>query len=287
MTPHFKERLIASSIGITIISFVIYFSHTPLFQPLFVLLSGALIGAALLEYYHLGQSGGYQPLIWLGVGCSFTYSIATYISLLFPRLALLPMAVLFLLLAACFSAFFRNRTHPLVNLSITVFGILYVTVPLTFLIQINYFHLDYPNFDGRIWLAYVLILAKITDMGAYFIGKGIGKIKLAPYISPKKTVEGAIGGLLCALIAAYFFQSYFSKHTALTLWQNLSLATALSAAAQFGDLSESLLKRDVGIKDSSHLPGLGGMLDVVDSLVFTIPLLYFFLKYYASNAGLL
>lgn len=283
MTTHFKERLIASSIGIFLVTFIIYFSHTPLFQPLFVLLSGTLIVAALLEYYHLGQAGGFHPLIFLGLSGSLTYSITIYISMLWPQFSLLPAFVLFILIAASFLAFFKNRTNPLTNIALTLFGILYLTIPLTCLIQINYFHYDSSAVDGRVWLAYVLVVSKMTDMGAYFIGKGIGRIKLAPYISPKKTVEGAIGGWLCALIAAAVFQSYFFQGYDLTVWENLALATLLSAAAQFGDLAESLLKRDVGVKDSSHLPGLGGMLDVVDSLVFTLPLMYFFLKLHYNH----
>ena len=106
---------------------------------------------------------------------------------------------------------------------------------------------------------------------------------MAPYISPKKTWEGAIGGFFASLITSlfiYFLVNYLYEVPPinLSLFHSIWLAGVLSVIAQFGDLSESLLKRDVGVKDSNSIPGLGGMLDVVDSLVFTAPLMYIYLK---------
>ena len=126
----------------------------------------------------------------------------------------------------------------------------------------------------------------MTDTGGFFIGKKFGKEKLAPYISPKKTWEGALGGFVAAIfssIAVVFFASIFDPEAfGLTLWQSIWLGAGIGICAQIGDLSESLLKRDGGIKDSNQVPGLGGMLDIVDSLVFSAPLVYIFLKVYTE-----
>lgn len=122
----------------------------------------------------------------------------------------------------------------------------------------------------------------MTDMGAFFVGKKLGRHQLAAQISPKKTVEGAIGGLVTAVISSALIPplaSWIDSPFALqvTLWQTLILGCLIGILSQIGDLGESLLKRDAGIKDSNQLPGLGGVLDMIDSLVFTLPLGYFFL----------
>jgi phosphatidate cytidylyltransferase len=155
-----------------------------------------------------------------------------------------------------------------------------LTLPISCALRINYFFPTHALEDGRLWLAYVLLVTKMTDIGAYFCGKIFGKNKLAPSISPKKTVEGALGGLGAALLTSLIF-AFFASHFApfhMTFLQSIWIGITMSILAQLGDLSESLLKRDAGVKDSSHLPGLGGMLDIVDSLVFTLPLMYLLLK---------
>lgn len=270
----FKQRLIASSIAIVLLLLVVTFSHHPALQIVFVLFSIATTCLALKEYYHLAQVQGYHPNNSIGIACTFAYASAIYITTLMPTATLLPVIALFLFLIIFFIAYFKSGTHPLINLAISIFGIVYLTIPLTSAIQINFFSSPDSQLDGRVALAYVLIVTKATDIGAYFIGKGIGRTKLAPFISPKKTVEGALGGLVIALIASVLFHSLLS----ISIAQSLFLGAIISITAQFGDLAESLLKRDAGIKDSNNMPGLGGMLDVVDSLIFTFPLMYIILR---------
>jgi phosphatidate cytidylyltransferase len=137
--------------------------------------------------------------------------------------------------------------------------------------------------DGRWWLIYVLAVTKMTDIGAYFCGKLFGKTKLAAYISPKKTIEGSLGGLIIGIVTSYVFSEGMHGWLTplpmiLTVSQSIWLGGITSFLAQFGDLSESLLKRDMGVKDSNQLPGVGGMLDMMDSLVFTAPFIYIYLK---------
>ncbi len=126
-----------------------------------------------------------------------------------------------------------------------------------------------------LWLFFLIAVTKATDTFAYFVGKRYGHNYFVPKLSPKKTIEGALGGLAAAIITALLFLPLFPHSS----WVELSLlGLSLGVAAEFGDLAESLLKRDANIKDSNVLPGFGGVLDIVDSLIFTTPLLYCYLK---------
>ncbi|MDF2902821.1 MAG: phosphatidate cytidylyltransferase [Bacillus sp. (in: firmicutes)] len=126
-----------------------------------------------------------------------------------------------------------------------------------------------------IYIFYSLFIIWATDSGAYFIGRAFGKNKLWPEISPNKTVEGFIGGILCALVVAVLFV-YLSDIDA-TLMQLLWITTLLSIFGQIGDLVESAIKRHYNVKDSGNiLPGHGGILDRFDSLLFVLPLMHFF-----------
>lgn len=280
---NFQQRLIVSSIGIFSLLLALYWSYHPFFSPIFILLTAGVIGGALWEYYCIAQTKGFQPLAKIGLIASVTYIFAVFLRTQTLEALVLPQIVLGLTLMIAFVYYFIKGSNPLLNLAITFFGILYLTIPLSCLIEINYFKLDSLVLDGRFCLLYLLLITKMTDTGAFFVGKKFGHNKLSPYISPKKTWEGAIGGLCSAVVTSILlyiiFNLFFSPAPFnLSFWQSLWLAVVISITAQFGDLAESLLKRDVGVKDSSHLPGLGGFLDIVDSLVFTSPLMYIFLQ---------
>lgn len=280
---NFQQRLVVSSIGVLCLTLALYWSYQPFFRPIFALLTIGVIGSALWEYYRIARTKGFQPLLKIGMIGSVAYLFAVFLKTQTPQAAVFPQIILALTLMAAFIYYFIKGSDPFLNLAITLFGILYLTIPLSCLIDINYFILEPIVRDGRWCLLYLLLVTKMTDTGAFFVGKWIGRNKLSPYISPKKTWEGAIGGLCSALATSvllyaifhlFFDQAPFN----LSLWQSVWLAVVLSVAAQFGDQAESLLKRDVGVKDSSHLPGLGGVLDIVDSLVFTSPIMYIFLQ---------
>lgn len=281
-TQHFKHRLLWSSIAIVVLSLVIYYSQMPLFQPIFVFFNAAIIGLALWEYYDLSQHKGFQPRRMLGIGCTIFYLLTLYLSTYSPALQSLPAFALLLSLAFFFFDFFDIRPHTLGDLAVTVFGFIYLAIPLSYATQLNYLLSPNLEIDGRPWLAYVILITKATDTGAYFVGKTMGKNRLAPKISPKKTIEGSIGGLAAALLASFIFYLSIGLSDSivphLTFWQSLWLPILIGVFAQFGDLAESVLKRDAGVKDSNQLPGLGGFLDMVDSLIFTLPLMYFILQ---------
>lgn len=280
ITKQFQQRLLLGSLGSAGFALCIYYSYIPFFKPIFILLTIGVISLALGEYYHLTRNKGFQPSDVSGVGISAIYTIALGISFYYPALNALPTLVLLISFVILFLAFFKQHTSALGNLAITLFGVIYLTLPICCGLRINYFFPEDALNDGRLWLAYVLLVTKMTDIGAYFCGKILGKNKLAPTISPKKTIEGALGGLAAALISSLIF-ALIASHFAIfniTSFQSIWIGLLISVLAQLGDLSESLLKRDAGVKDSSHLPGFGGMLDIVDSLVFTLPLIYLLLK---------
>lgn len=163
----------------------------------------------------------------------------------------------------------RENSGVVVGISTTVFGILYISWFLSFLIKIRYL-------AGGIGLFLsVLIITKLGDIGAYFIGTRFGKKPLIPHISPKKTVEGAAGGLLFSMLGALAsgpFLNFPSLHL-------MFMGVLLGILAQLGDLSESLMKRDCQVKDSgSVLSGMGGALDFIDSLLFTSPAFYLYMS---------
>lgn len=168
----------------------------------------------------------------------------------------------------------RENSGVIVGISTTMFGILYVSWFFSFLIKIRYL----PS--GAELLAAILIITKLCDVGAFLVGVRFGKTPLIPRISPKKSLEGAFGGLLFSIAGALACQPFLK----LPFTHAICLGICLGVLAQLGDLSESLMKRDCQVKDSGVLfPGLGGVLDTIDSLLFTAPVFYF----YMTNALIL
>ncbi len=168
----------------------------------------------------------------------------------------------------------KDNTDALIGISLTLFGIMYVSWFLTFVLKIRFMD------DGAIWAAYLLTVTKSADVGAYTVGSTLGKHLLIPHVSPKKSVEGLFGGILFSLIASLLFKNYLPLN-----WSYGHLAilgVLIGTVGQIGDLSESLMKRFARAKDSGNiLPGMGGFLDAIDSILFTAPIFYFHLKVFA------
>lgn len=280
---HFQQRIVMSSIAVIIVFTSILLSSTPLFKPVFASLIAIVIGTALWEYFQISRLKGFHPPISLAIFFSAVFVAATFLSTLPAYNEELPLIAGLSTIIGLFAYYFVYDEKPFSNMAVTLFGFVYLVIPLSYLLKVIYFFPNNIPQDGRWWFFYLLFVTKMTDTGAYFFGKTYGKSKLAPYISPKKTWEGSIGGLVVAVAASVLIylivHLFFHKPPMfITLWESIWLGVMISAAAQFGDLAESLLKRDGGIKDSNQLPGLGGMLDIVDSIIFTAPLLYIFLK---------
>lgn len=176
------------------------------------------------------------------------------------------MAIIFLMLLQISR---EDISQAIVGISVTLFGILYVSWFFSFIIKIRYLS------QGVNLVGFLILVTKIGDMGAYLIGSRWGKTHLFSHISPKKTAEGVVGGLVFSVIAALLSKA-FMPFSYLHL---LFLGVLLNILGQFGDLSESLIKRDCNVKDTGKVfGGLGGVLDVIDSLLFSAPVFYFYMS---------
>ena len=171
---------------------------------------------------------------------------------------------------------------PLRTMAYTLFGLLYVLWLFNFLTKIVYVVPRSPTGElmGQFYVLYCIAITKFSDMGAYLTGSVIGKHKLVPHISPAKTWEGLGGALAFSLIASLgMFWLMPTQLSALNWTHATVLGLLLGFAAVIGDLAESIIKRSTGVKDSGNfLPGIGGALDLIDSLLFTAPLLFFYLR---------
>ncbi len=177
-------------------------------------------------------------------------------------------------LALLFVAEMRRYQAPggaIVQVALASLVTMYVALPMTFVVQLRLYH---DNAWGMAALVSLVFVAKWSDVGAYACGRLCGRRKMAPKLSPGKTVEGALGGVLAACLASldYFFlivPLIVGQPRVTSWWACLVFGLIVALAGMVGDLSESLLKRDMGKKDSSHwLPGLGGILDILDSVLF-------------------
>lgn len=278
-----NRRLIVSSILIIIIGFLIAFSANPFVSILLMLSVAALAAVGVWEYAKLAINKKIQPATNWMVAAAIAEVIALYASLVFVDFPQLPILVLAVAIVVFFLLHFRDATDSLLTIAAEFFGVAYVAAPLGLMLGVLYpvAHHGIPQ-EGRWWLVYLILVTKITDVGAYFVGRLWGKTKLSPVLSPKKTVEGAIAGFFSAVIASILIhfagELFFDGHFSLSLIESIWLGMMISVFGQIGDLAESLLKRDALVKDSNTLPGLGGVLDMVDSLLFTTPIVYFFIR---------
>lgn len=182
----------------------------------------------------------------------------------------------------CLSGFIflkANIHDALTGVSVIIFGVLYVAWPLAHLIPLRGLH------NGENLVFFILIVTWGVDTGAYYVGRLLGRHKLSPHISPGKTIEGAIGGVLSCIIAALFARWLFLPE--LSINNTVFMGIVFGVISQIGDLSESMLKRSAGVKDSGQLlPAHGGILDRVDSVIFTVPVFYYYIIYFVPGIAL-
>ncbi len=234
----------------------------------------AVVGLGLYEFFNMVSKKGIPIYRYFGIIIGCLIPVTTYLQFR-PS-----VEVEFVLITAiCFCVFLlqivrRKTEHALVGIATTFFGIFYIGWLFSFAIKLRI--LPPLNMDGRFLILYLLLVTKSGDIAAYFVGTFFGKHRLIPQISPKKSVEGAIAGCIVSFIVAIGFKSLLP---AVSIMHICIIGILLSLVGQVGDLSESLIKRDCQVKDSGSLfSGLGGMLDLIDSLIFTTPIFYFYLR---------
>lgn len=248
---------------------------------LFVAIAAFAMAAGLFEFYSLSKKLELKADAAIG----YLGAAALFIGFVFdapakaPELILLTLAlfVIVLLITQTFR-FQKDFSKMLTGVGVTLLGVLYVAFLGGFLVAMRVGFESGFNLSTKL-LGYFFIVVFMSDTGAFYAGRAFGKHKLAPTISPGKTVEGLIGGLLAAAAgAAIATYAFFHE---LPLQFSIPLAVILTAVGVLGDLAESAMKRGAGAKDAaSILPGHGGFLDRLDSLLFGAPILYYFARFY-------
>ena len=172
----------------------------------------------------------------------------------------------------------RNRQGAMAAWSYALCGPAYIGFLLAHGLMLRGLELDTAGNFGRDWLIFALMVVFATDSGAYFTGRAVGRHLMTPTISPHKTWEGAIGGFASAVVIAAVLAALLKL--AIPIWQGALIGMAIGILAQLGDLAESQLKRATGVKDTGNiLPGHGGILDRIDSIVFTLPVVYYLVAF--------
>jgi phosphatidate cytidylyltransferase len=271
------KRVLTASVALPILLYTVW-SHIPYF---FIGLTAIVVLLALDEFYSLARKQGCQPQRASGyvaaiaiIGC-FAWQKPAWIAAVLAALTLASFAI----------ALWRSgeASTALASVSATVFGVVYIAMLAGFLVGVKMITdtASARNLSAKLLTTFFAIVM-MTDTGAYSTGRLIGRSKLAPRISPGKTVEGAMGGFVAAVITGPACRLIFFPE--IPLADAVVLGAAIGIVGQVGDLAESLLKRGSGVKDSSKLlPGHGGMLDRVDSILFCAPLLYYYSRLIVSG----
>jgi len=261
------KRWLTGIICVPILIFLIGFGPRYLFYIL--LCAAALVG--LWEYFRITAPGLSNYIKWINSALVLMLFVAAYMrqALLLPGIMVLwaffPMAL------EVFTFSVENKKETAMLSMAALMGPVYTALPLALLIFID------MRPQGHLWIFFLLTVVFSCDTGAFYFGRTFGKHKLHERVSPGKTWEGAAGGVFCSLLAAMLFVKFIDLHPF-----NMSLILliiTLAIACQIGDLAESVLKRNRGVKDSGNiLPGHGGILDRIDGLLFAIPVLFFYLS---------
>lgn len=281
-------RRLASSLVLWSVVIGGLFSGIPLLsQGLFLAIMLTLVILGLIEFYDLVDRRRLACFKYAGliggvvlVGGSFAYMSGVVGPERTPAEANdFESGILILfVLGLCLRQFMaKNQPSGLVAISTTLFGLMYVGWLLNFIQKIHFF----PGIDGAYYILFFILVTKFSDLGAYAVGSLIGRHKMIPRISPGKTWEGFAGAIVIStLVSVGFVLAAGNRLAGMTLAHAAILGVLLSAAAVVGDLIESLFKREAGVKDSGRwFPGIGGILDLLDSLLFNAPIMYLYLRH--------
>jgi phosphatidate cytidylyltransferase len=242
------------------------------------------------EFYRIARAAGHNPMSDLGCALAGLLPLgvhAVYLGLVQPRLSYLAAVLIVLMSLVIWTR--GTSGAPLGAVATTLLGALYTGGLLSFAYAVR--NHDYavggmklgalPIASGGVLLGLPLLLTWASDIGAFVVGRTVGGPKLIPAVSPGKTVSGAIGGVAASVVVSWVYVSYALRpgaQLAMTPVGIVAFGVVISVAAQLGDLFESLLKREAGVKDSSKLiPGHGGILDRLDSLFFVLPVAHLML----------
>lgn len=233
------------------------------------------------EYVGILKNKGFFPFFKVIITMGILLTVLTSLGCF----EIIPLVLAGGIIASFLAVLFRGRQPYIANVATTILGftLTWLSSYIILIRQLNDNDLGFFNWhfnDGMGYLILLFFVILMTDIGAYYFGSKYGKTKLAEVISPKKTVEGAIGGAVCAIVTSFIIGYFVHLHW----YHSLMVGILITLFAQLGDLAESLIKRDAGVKDSGDsLPGHGGFLDRADSYLFSAPAAYYYLKYFVVS----
>ena len=291
MNSRLLTAIIALPVLILSIILPYLFPQTAWANWLFLIIAGLALGAGLFEFFSLTK----KLELKADAGIAYLGAAALFVAFLFdapvkaPDLLLLTFALF--LIVVLITQTFRFQvdfSKMLGGVGVTVLGVLYVAFLGGFLIsmRVGFNETIVPHLSTKL-IAFFFLIVMGADTGAYYMGKNLGKRKLVPKVSPGKTWEGVIGGLILSSVFAAIASATFFRpeagvdHSGLPYHVSIPLALLMTIVGVLGDLAESAMKRGSGAKDAaSILPGHGGLLDRLDSLLFNAPVLYYFARFY-------
>jgi phosphatidate cytidylyltransferase len=259
----------------------------PIYLPnavwIFVAAAAFAIAAGIYEFFLMTK----KMQLKADAGVAYLGASALFVAFCFdaprnePDLLLITLALFLIVLLSTQTFRFQKDFGKLLSgMSLTLFGVLYVAFLGGYLValRVGFDATIVPNLSTKL-LGYFFLVIMGSDTGAYYVGKNFGKHKLVPKVSPNKTWEGFVGGIALSLMFAALSTLLFFPELPYKI--SLPLAFVMSIVGVFGDLAESAIKRSTGTKDAANiLPGHGGLLDRLDSLLFNAPILYYFAKFY-------
>src|SRR5215472_4890298 len=283
----FLRRLLSFVVLWTIVLVALFSGHALISNYVFLVIMVFLAVTGLAEFFGLVERRELVCFKWWGLFGGLLLMIGTFLNLTGligtsgspARVNDFEISFLILfVLGLCLRQFFsRSNTAGILAISTSLFGLMYVPWLLNFIQKINFF----PGVEGHFYLLYFLLITKFSDTGAYVVGSLIGRHKMIPRISPGKTWEGFGGAILGSVLASLIFVHFLgSRMFGMNEFHAITLGVILSVGAVVGDLIESIFKREAGVKDSGKFfPGIGGILDLLDSLLFNAPIMYLYLRH--------
>jgi phosphatidate cytidylyltransferase len=288
----FFRRLITTVILWTVVLAAMLSGNAFISDGIFILMIFVLAMAGLAEFYGLAEKRGLACFKWCGLLGGALLMIGTFLNVTghlgtsngsparvndFET----GFIILFVLGLCVRQLASKSNASGITAIATTLFGLMYVPWLLNFIQKINFF----PGVDGKYFMLYLILVTKFSDMGAYLTGSLIGKHKMIPRISPGKTWEGFGGAIFLSTISSLVFVHFLGGKMFGMNWVHaVILGVLLSSTAVVGDLIESLFKRETGVKDSGKFfPGIGGILDLLDSLLFNAPIMYLYLRHILTH----
>lgn len=275
------KRIITSAVGIPLaFILILYPGGVPFAAAMCVV---TVLG--VLEFYGGVRKVGARPVEWAGVAASALFVVSMRTFQHGKIGAVLPALLTGLIVVSLMVELIRKKRSPVVNVGATVFGAVYVGWLLSHVVVLRSLpgSLDIWGQHvqaGAAFVLYIFLCTWASDSGAYFVGRSYGRTKYAPKLSPNKTVEGSIAAVVCTVLASAIFGWVIH----LPYGHALTLGIIFGIVAQIGDLSESAIKRELGIKDFGVIvPGHGGVLDRFDSMLFTGPAAYYYATLFLHN----